>query len=119
DGREGQAIERRNARTSRYGHRDRRRRRRAGRQGSPGSGSYFGSDSVTSQEEERLRRWRLVLGKPAESDPAGGGSDGLGFQLGGDDLQMDRVLEALYDSERSAGLGPSCPNVNRWLGDIR
>jgi Mg-chelatase subunit ChlD len=32
---------------------------------------------------------------------------------------MDRVLGALYDSERSAGLGSSSPNVTRWLGDIR
>ena len=32
---------------------------------------------------------------------------------------MDNVLEALYDSERSAGLGSSAPNVARWLGDIR
>ena len=36
-----------------------------------------------------------------------------------DDAQMDKVLDALYDSDRSAGLGSSCPNVNRWLGDIR
>jgi hypothetical protein len=75
--------------------------------------------SVT--EEERLRRWRLVLGKPADQGlcGAGGSSSGGGCPLGDDDLQMDRVLEALYDSDRSAGLGSSCPNVNRWLGDIR
>jgi hypothetical protein len=73
-------------------------------------------------EEERLRRWRLVLGKPAvegmrgtdQGDPFGGVDP-----LGPDDLRIDSVLEALYDSTRSAGLGPSCPNVNRWLGDIR
>jgi len=29
------------------------------------------------------------------------------------------VLSALYDSDRSAGLGSSSPNINRWLGDIR
>ena len=32
---------------------------------------------------------------------------------------MDKVLEALYDTDRKAGLGSSAPNVNRWLGDIR
>ena len=32
---------------------------------------------------------------------------------------MDDTLDALYDSERRGGLGPSAPNVNRWLGDIR
>jgi Mg-chelatase subunit ChlD len=63
--------------------------------------------------DERLRRWRLVLGKSAED-----GSSALpGLQEM--DSKMDGVLEALYDSDRSAGLGPSCPNVNRWLGDIR
>jgi hypothetical protein len=62
-------------------------------------------------EQERLRRWRLVLGKEVESEEQ--------FQLGKQDLGMDRVLEALYDSERSAGLGSSSPNVARWLGDIR
>ena len=65
---------------------------------------------------ERSRRWRLILGSPAE-DLAGGGG-GLGG-LAGADLAMDGALAALYDSERKAGLGPSCPNVARWLGDIR
>jgi Mg-chelatase subunit ChlD len=77
---------------------------------------------MSAAEEERLRRWRLVLGKPAEAGMCGaGGSDGggMGCTLGDGDLAMDRVLEALYDSDRSAGLGSSCPNVNRWLGDIR
>ncbi len=64
-----------------------------------------------------MRRWRLVLG--AEAACGRGGGEGIPIDLAGDDLQMDRVLEALYDSERSAGLGSSCPNVNRWLGDIR
>lgn len=32
---------------------------------------------------------------------------------------MDKVLEALYDTDRKGGLGSSSPNVNRWLGDIR
>ena len=39
--------------------------------------------------------------------------------LGGQDLGMDQALEALYDTERSGGLGSSSPNVARWLGDIR
>jgi Mg-chelatase subunit ChlD len=62
-------------------------------------------------EEERRRRWRLALGGDAalEGDPA----------LGGADLGMDRTLAALYQSERSGGLGKSSPNVARWLGDIR
>jgi len=74
--------------------------------------------------DERLRRWRLVLG--------GGPADGTGCELGGTDAAMDRTLSALYGSgngrggaredskgERSAGLGGSAPQVARWLGDIR
>jgi len=70
---------------------------------------------VSPAETERLRRWRLLLG--------GAGADGTGSQLGAGDLELDRVLAALYDSadgeKRSAGLGGSAPNVARWLGDIR
>jgi Mg-chelatase subunit ChlD len=62
-------------------------------------------------EDERLERWRLVLGEPAQ--PA------MGVSLGEAELRMDKALAALYDSERKAGLGASSPNVARWLGDIR
>ncbi len=77
------------------------------------------------EERERLRRWRLVLGKDAaegmscEGSGGYGADAGNGVSLNGKDLAMDRVLEALYDSDRSAGLGSSAPNVARWLGDIR
>ena len=46
-------------------------------------------------------------------------NDGTGFSLSGRDLEMDQALEALYDSNKQGGLGPSSPNVSRWLGDIR
>src|SRR5262249_46689374 len=62
-------------------------------------------------ENERLRRWRLILG--------GDENDGTGLSLRGGDLAMDRALAALYDSDRKGGLGSSAPNVARWLGDIR
>src|SRR5438105_1734030 len=76
-------------------------------------------------DDERLRRWRLLLG----GDPA----DGTGVSLSGADAAMDRALGALYDGNgagqlgggggsggpRQAGLGSSAPNVARWLGDIR
>ena len=61
--------------------------------------------------EQQIRKWRLILG--------GDQSDGTGFSLQGNDLQMDKTLDALYDSDRKGGLGPSSPNVSRWLGDIR
>jgi VWA domain containing CoxE-like protein len=74
-------------------------------------------------EKERLRRWRLVLGGEAEGSRGGAGNgegEGIGFSLGGDDLGMDSVLEALYDADKSnVGMGSSAPKVNRWLGDIR
>jgi Mg-chelatase subunit ChlD len=60
---------------------------------------------------DRLARWRLVLGKEADSE--------LGVELALEATAMDRTLQALYDSERAGGLGASSPNVARWLGDIR
>lgn len=74
-------------------------------------------------EEERLRRWRLILG--------GGPADGTGACLKGTDVTIDQALQALYGAggdmggdggqpaSRSAGLGASAPKVARWLGDIR
>ncbi|HEX6524184.1 MAG TPA: VWA domain-containing protein [Streptosporangiaceae bacterium] len=73
-------------------------------------------------EEQRLRRWRLVLG---------GTDDGTGTGLTGDDVRIDAALGALYDTQggepgqdralrdRGGGLGASAPRVARWLGDIR
>lgn len=70
--------------------------------------------------DERLRRWRLLLGANQ--------CDGTGCSLSGSDASMDACLNALYDAElederkgksRQAGLGASAPNVARWLGDIR
>jgi Mg-chelatase subunit ChlD len=65
------------------------------------------------------RRWRLLLGEPAEEP--------LGVTLTPGELEMDAALAALYDpdadegdgSRRSGGLGASAPKVARWLGDIR
>ncbi|MBM7437154.1 VWA domain-containing protein [Streptomyces sp. HB132] len=72
-------------------------------------------------EDERLRRWRMVLGAD--------GADGTGHEVTGRDAAMDGALTALYGggtkpagrggAERSAGLGASAPSVARWLGDIR
>jgi Mg-chelatase subunit ChlD len=64
---------------------------------------------------DRISKWRLILGKSAEQTS----SDGEGVSLDGAACEIDTALNALYDSERSGGLGSSSPNINRWLGDIR
>jgi Mg-chelatase subunit ChlD len=74
--------------------------------------------------EERLRRWRLMLGA--------GESDGIGFGLSGFDKGMDQALSALYgqgknegglgdtkDKSKQGGMESSAPSISRWLGDIR
>ncbi|WP_240197600.1 vWA domain-containing protein [Nonomuraea lactucae] len=66
-------------------------------------------DHEDRRADERMRRWRLVLG--------GGEADGTGVGLLGADARMDGALAAVYD--REGGLGASAPRVARWLGDIR
>ncbi|MEU1277473.1 VWA domain-containing protein [Streptomyces sp. NPDC005805] len=78
-----------------------------------------GADGASAQDE-RLRRWRLVLGAEAAAD-------GTGRALAGADAAMDTALSALYGTRpddgrgarRAGGLGASAPSAARWLGDIR
>jgi Mg-chelatase subunit ChlD len=95
--------------------------------GSPVPGPHDKAhDHAPVSADERLRRWRMVLG--------GGEADGTGRALSGQDAAMDRTLAALYGggspaggtggtggrgAGRGAGLGGSAPQVARWLGDIR
>jgi len=80
---------------------------------------YAGPPGARVAESERLRRWRLLLGAPAQA--------GLGARLSPPDQAVDAALAALYDTgpqsgrpgTRTAGLGASAPTVARWLGDIR
>ena len=75
---------------------------------------------MTAGPDERLRRWRLVLG---------GADDGIRVPLNSFDARIDSALGALYDSQEGPGrqgtgqrqgdLGASAPRVARWLGDIR
>ena len=74
---------------------------------------------MSSDRDERMWRWRLVLGEAA----------GIKMPLDGGDTRIDAALGALYDSDessgrqaarqREAGFGASAPRVARWLGDIR
>ncbi|CAM5391996.1 VWA domain-containing protein [Streptomyces narbonensis] len=90
---------------------------------STGAGTSAGASPGATADpgDERLRRWRLVLG--------GGDAEGTGRALTGSDAAMDRALAELYGREprradakgkdRAGGLGGSAPSVARWLGDIR
>lgn len=66
--------------------------------------------------DDRLRRWRLVLGEAANQSCGG-------TLQGADDVRIDQALTALYDADSPGGLrggsGASSPHVARWLGDIR
>lgn len=62
-------------------------------------------------EEEALKRWRLILGKETHEE--------LPCTFSKQETGIDKTLEALYNTGRKGGLGPSSPNVARWLGDIR
>ena len=88
-------------------------------------------NNIEIDNEERLRRWRIVLG------------GGMACQLSGRDARKDGVLGQLYGrarrdklkrlhgkgqpgkqlkgKERSqfGGMEASMPDVSRWLGDIR
>jgi Mg-chelatase subunit ChlD len=93
------------------------------------AGDDGGGRATRVAEDERLRRWRLLLGSPAAAALGGAA-------LTGDDAAIDGALGALYDgggpgpggaggggpggrAARAGGLGASAPRVARWLGDIR
>jgi hypothetical protein len=60
---------------------------------------------------EIQKKWRLILGKDS--------TEVLDLQLSKHEIGIDKTLEALYNTDRKGSLGPSSPNVSRWLGDIR
>jgi len=78
-------------------------------------------EELNESQLNQIKRWRLVLGKDANEKlnaPPLSGSDSI----------MDDALAAIYDGvgkegegggKRSAGLGPSSPNLAKWLSDVR
>ena len=74
-------------------------------------------------KDERLQRWRLVLG--------GGAAEGTAYQLSSTEERLDLALAMLYNrgdslspeekekNRNNVGKGASRPSVARWLGDIR
>ena len=83
-------------------------------------------------EHERLRRWRLVLGKAAEENSdqgdmmlanmeGGGGETVNPSGLSEQDQRLDRTLATLYgDGDSDEGdLSDPDPDIARWLEDVR
>lgn len=74
-------------------------------------------------EEERNRRWRLVLGQQDQGDGDGDGESDAGQQpgdeLSAEDQALDQALETLYGEGDEGDLSDSAPDIARWLGDIR
>ena len=71
------------------------------------------TDERRLTSDERLRRWRLILGGAASNSAA----------LDAKDAAIDSTLAAVYDEAKSgprgASLASSVPYASRWLGDIR
>ena len=80
-----------------------------------------------SVNDERRRRWRLVLGaaegqaeqREGAGGQGGGGEPAAGRTLSPQDAALDEALEALYGEARGGDLSQSMPDVARWLGDVR
>jgi Mg-chelatase subunit ChlD len=76
---------------------------------------------VTRARDERLVRWRLLLGAPADPELGGEG-------LSAEDLAADAALSWLYDrgdelaerevAGRAGGMGRSSLNVPAWLAEV-
>jgi len=70
-------------------------------------------------QEERIARWRLILGSESQQsfDQMGG------ISLSEEQFLMDQALSAIYggpgESFGGAGKGPSSPHISKWLGDLR
>lgn len=61
--------------------------------------------------EDKQKKWKLILGAEADKEN--------NVEMEPEEVEMEAVMEALYDSDKKGGLGRSSPSVNRWLGDIR
>ena len=63
---------------------------------------------------EQLARWRLILGKDSqESLAADGQLRRLPIAVGGDQLEMDEALEAIYAGDERSGHQPRRMGVGR------
>lgn len=88
---------------------------------------------MNNNNEQKLKRWRLILGAAAEAQLSAMSSDKGASLLTEEESVMDNALAAIYDDThhggidsgqgagggRGAGLGKSSPRIAKWLGDIR
>ena len=75
-------------------------------------------------EKTKMQRWRLILGNESQNRFSNMGGGTLEGEL---DL-MDQALASIYNRREAggfgnhssgAGLGPSNPQISKWLGDVR
>ncbi len=72
---------------------------------------------------EKLKRWRLILGKESEAAFASM-NENSPIPLSEKDNAMDQALEEIYSSKRfgdigNSGTGASMPKASKWMGDVR
>ena len=79
------------------------------------------------ENEARIRKWRLLLGRESEAKWSAYGKDSAPY-LSEEDRQMDAALEAIYnadayfsygDTQPGGGSGRGSAVISRWLGDLR
>ena len=76
------------------------------------------------KEVEKLKRWRLILGKESEAK-FDNMNDNSPLRLSEKESAMDKALEEIYSSKRfgelgaNAGKGEAMPKASKWMGDIR
>ncbi len=77
------------------------------------------------ENEEKIKRWRLILGQ--ESEDRFGKMTGIGSGLSKEQDLMDQALASIYNNTSNGGFGsggaasngPSSPKITKWLGDVR
>lgn len=80
-------------------------------------------ERLMDDRNEKIKRWRLILGKESE-DRFSSMCQG-GIQLSSEQDMLDHALSAIYHNNAGGsqsfggGSGASSPVISRWLGDVR
>ena len=85
----------------------------------------YNGEVLFMKDIEKLKRWRLILGKESELSFANMNEDSP-IALSAEETAMDKALEEIYSSKRfgdignaNSGTGASMPKASQWMGDIR